>query len=173
VKFGLYDVCSTLHGFSLPVTHNCSTLPIDRIFAPAALIPLCCTGYLNFGEGVLSNHRAIWMDIPSGLLHLCHEEPLVKAPARWLQCTDPQVVTKYNTLLHQQLMEHNVFARMQALAQSITGMCLSKAQQVEYEVLDNIAVTAKQFAERHCQKIKVGAVPWCLQVSWSINHILY
>jgi len=78
-----YDVCSMLHGSSLPATHNCGTLPID-VFTPAALIPLFRAGYLNFGEGVLSNHPMIWMDIPAGLLHLSHEEPPVKAPAHQL-----------------------------------------------------------------------------------------
>jgi len=87
-KFRLYKVCSMLHGPSLPATHNHGTLPIDGIFAPAALIPLCHASYLSFGKGVLSNHRAIWMDFPAGLLHLSHKEPLIKAPAHWLKCTD-------------------------------------------------------------------------------------
>ncbi len=105
------------------------------------------------------------MDIPAGLLHLGHEETPIKAPACWLQCTDPQVVSSYNTLLHQKLTEHNVFNHIQLLEQSVTGPQLTKAQQAEYEAIDNIAVKAKHFTERHCRKIKAGAVPWCPQVS--------
>jgi len=56
LQFSLSDVCSTLHGSALPATHNCGTLPIDSIFAPAALIPMCHAGYLAFSEGVLSDH---------------------------------------------------------------------------------------------------------------------
>jgi len=49
-QFGLSDMCSTLHGSELPATHNCGTLPIDGIFAPEALIPMCHAGYLAFGK---------------------------------------------------------------------------------------------------------------------------
>jgi len=91
-RFGLSKVCSTLHGPSLPATHNCRNLPIDGIFAPDALIPMCCAGYLDFGEGVPSNHCAIWIDIPAAALHMCQQNSPAKAQARCLQCADPRVV---------------------------------------------------------------------------------
>jgi len=172
-QFGLSDVCSTLHGSFLPATQNHGTLPMDGIFAPAALIPMCHAGYLAFGEGVLSNHQALWINIPAGLLHMCHETSPVKAPAWGLQCADPGMVLQYNTLLHECLMEFNVFNRAQVLLQSLTSPHLTKAQQAEYEALDHILVDSKQFSKWHCWKIKAGTIPWCLQVSQSIYRILY
>jgi len=108
-KFGMSEVCSTLHGPLLPTTHNRGMLPIDSIFAPDALIPMCHAGYLAFREGVPSDHQAVWMDIPSALLHMCKDTYPVKASTRRLQCADPWVVLWYNTLLHEQLMKANTF----------------------------------------------------------------
>jgi len=108
-KLGMSAVHSTLHGAQLPVTHNRGTLPIDGIFIPDALIPMCRAGYLAFGEGVPSDHCAVWMDIPLALLHMCQDNSLVKNPVRHLQCTDPRVVLRYNTLLHECLTEANAF----------------------------------------------------------------
>jgi len=51
--------------------------------------------------------------------------------------------------------------------QSLTS-CLSKAQQAKYDWIDHEEVVTKQAAECRCQKIKVGAVPWCPQVMHSI-----
>jgi len=73
-----------LHGNSLQATHNHGSLPIDGIFAPAAIIPFCQVGYLAFGNGVPSNYQVIWLDILAGLLHLIPEATLAKAPAQRL-----------------------------------------------------------------------------------------
>jgi len=54
--FGLTEVLSALHGPNLPATHNHGSLPIDGLFAPVSLIPLCWVGYLPFGEGMPSDH---------------------------------------------------------------------------------------------------------------------
>jgi len=88
-KFGMSVVHPTLHGAQLPTTHNRGTLPIDGIFIPDALIPMRRAGYLAFGEGAPSDHRAVWMDIPLALLHMSQDNSLVKAPAHRLQCADP------------------------------------------------------------------------------------
>jgi len=172
-KFGMSKVCSTLHSPLLPASHNQGMLPIDGIFAPDALIPMCRAGYLTFGNGVLSDHQVVWMDIPSALLEMCKDTYPVKASTCHLQCADPWVVLQYNTLLHEQLTKANTFIQAETLQKSLTRHRLTKAQQTEYEALDNISTNSKQFAECHCRKIKAGNIPWCLQVSHSINRILY
>jgi len=78
-RFGLSEVCSTLHSPTLPATHNCGNLLINGIFAPDALIPMCQAGYLDFGEGVPSYHCAIWIDIPAVVLHMSQEISPAKA----------------------------------------------------------------------------------------------
>jgi len=134
---------------------------------------MCHASYLAFGEGVPSDHRAVWMDIPSALLHMSQDNYLVKASTRRLQCADPRVVLRYNTLLHERLTLANAFNPVQMLWNSITRHRLAKAQQVEYKALDHISIDSKRFAKCHCRKIKASNIPWCLQVSRSINRILY
>jgi len=55
----------TTHHRHPPATHNRGSLPIDGIFLPNALIDHCESGYLDFGEAIPSDHRAIWIDIPA------------------------------------------------------------------------------------------------------------
>jgi len=172
-QFGMSEVLSSVNTEALPASHNRGSLPIDGIFAPDAIIPFCRAGFLGFGEGVPSDHRAAWIDIPLPVLHLSSDTNTAKAQARRLQCADPRVVLQYNTLLHERLTTSNALSRVKALTDSITGTRLTKAQQAEYETLDNIVIDAKRFAERHCQKIKAGKIPWCPQVSRCMNRILY
>jgi len=146
-KFGMSEVISHGNPAQLPATHNRGSLPIDGIFVPDELIPFCWAGFLGFGEGVPSDHRLAWIDIPLPLLHLCLDSNPVKAPARRLQCTDPRIVLKYNNLLFDRLNNINVFSRVKHLSETITGARLTKAQQVEYETLDNIITDTKRFAE--------------------------
>jgi len=113
------------------------------------------------------------LDIPAGLLKLSPEEPPVKAQAHCLQCSDPRVVARYNSLLHQRLLEQNIFACTSSLVSSISGLCLTKTQQTEYKAINKISVEDKCFAEQNCWKIKAGKAPWCPLISHSINQILY
>jgi len=172
-KFGMSEVISSSNTEHLPAMHNRGSLPIDGIFVPDELIPFCRAGFLGFGEGVPSDHRTAWIDIPLPLLHLCSDSTPVKAQARRLQCADPRIVLKYNNLLLNRLNNNNVFPRMKHLSETITGARLTKAQQAEYKTLDNIITDTKCFTERHCRKIKAGNIPWCPQVSRGINRILY
>jgi len=49
-------------------THNQGSNPIDGIFIPTTLIPAVTSGYLAFGKGIPSNHRAIWINVPLAAL---------------------------------------------------------------------------------------------------------
>jgi len=46
-----------------PATHNRGSLPIDGIFLPSVLLNHCESGYLEFGEAIPSDHRALWINI--------------------------------------------------------------------------------------------------------------
>jgi len=67
-QMGLQEAVTAQHGPGKPNTHNRGSTPIDRIFIPAAYIPAIQLGYLAFNEGILSNHRAVWVDIPLNIL---------------------------------------------------------------------------------------------------------
>jgi len=75
-KFGLYDVCCFYSSQSLPPSHAQPWHPpYQWYFCPSCTYPSMPCRIFAFGEGILSNHHVLWMDIPAGLLHLSHDEP--------------------------------------------------------------------------------------------------
>jgi len=80
-KLGLVELLTQLHTATPPATHQRGSKPIDGIFVPAHLIPVCRGGYLAFGDGVASDHRAIWFDIPAAAICPWLDEPICQAPA--------------------------------------------------------------------------------------------
>jgi len=109
LELGLDVVFTSLHGKQAPATQNCQSLPIDGIFLPCDIIPYCQGGYLDFGNGVPSDHRVIWLDIPS--MYICPtatNQPR-HMTAWWLQCSDPCIIKQYMELFCQQLLENGMF----------------------------------------------------------------
>lgn len=64
-ELGLVDAVLSKHNSSPPATHNKndSHTPIDGIWV-SALLSIRGSMYRAFNEGVLSDHRAIWVNIP-------------------------------------------------------------------------------------------------------------
>jgi len=169
----LWPRSSIVHHQPAPATYNCGSTLIDGIFILTHLIPHCYSGYLNFGDDILSNHKVVWLDILVALICHTNSDQPVHAPAQRLQCKDTRIVQQYNDTLFQQITLHNIPARLTSLEQqSLTGW-LSKSQQVEYKWIDHEMVVAKCLAEWTCCKIMASAVPWCPQVTWCIYCILY
>jgi len=168
---GLVDGLMTQHRLPL-ATHNRGSLPIDGIFLPSTLIDHCDSGYLEFGEAIPSDHRALWIDIPAHYIGLEKKEAIERPLARRLHCKDPRVVARYNDLLWESLQENKLEKRTMELLKQ-TGARFTISQQLEYESIDKIATELKRNAESKCQKLKAGNVPWCPQVSKAINRILY
>jgi len=65
---GLSEVIITQHGTHRPNTHNHRQNPIDGIFLPNQLVQEVQSGYLAFGKGIPSDHRAVWVDLPIAAL---------------------------------------------------------------------------------------------------------
>jgi len=59
-----------LHGWASVPTQQCGSAAIDGIFLSPSLLKDMQGGFLNFGEVTISNHRAMWLDIPAVLLGL-------------------------------------------------------------------------------------------------------
>jgi len=67
-QVGLQEITITQHGNQGPNTYNWGTNPIDGIFIPTPLIQEVTSGYLAFGEGIPSDHWALWINIPIAAL---------------------------------------------------------------------------------------------------------
>jgi len=145
-KLGLVELLTTLHSSTPPATHQRGSKPIDGFFVPTHLAHLCRGGNLSFGDGVVSNHRAVWLDIPSAAVCPWLEESICRAPVRRLQCRDPRVVAKYNGLLIECFNQDQIQQQVSRLYEGFSGR-LSQAQRHEYETLDKQLVAAQLHAE--------------------------
>jgi len=66
----LVEAIHYLHGRALVPMHQCRSAVIDGIFLSPSLLKDAQGGYLKFGEVTISDHRAVWLDIPAFLLGL-------------------------------------------------------------------------------------------------------
>jgi len=60
-------------------THNRGTNPIDGIYVSMDLLSSITGGYLAFETVIPSDHRALWIDVPSILLGL-EETSCIRRP---------------------------------------------------------------------------------------------
>jgi len=91
-QMGLREIMTTQHGNQGPNTHNRGTNPIDGIFIPAQLIQEATLGYLAFGEGIPSDHWALWLDIPIAALGWFTVPKPIPLRAWRLKCNDPRII---------------------------------------------------------------------------------
>jgi hypothetical protein len=66
----LTEICTYRHGANGPPTLSWGQKAIDGIWVSPALLSCQC-GYLGFGEGTRSDHRALWIDLPMSLFGGC------------------------------------------------------------------------------------------------------
>jgi len=69
-EFDLVEVVTALHNRML---HQHTTMGANRsmaydIFIPTHFLPHCWGGYLEFGQGVPSDHQVLWIDLPANLV---------------------------------------------------------------------------------------------------------
>jgi len=98
-------------------------------------------GFLAFGK-LLGDHRGLWIDVPKVLLLGCNIPPLLHPTARRLQLHDPCIVNRYLSILHDAMVEKNIYLA------------------VEYEILDAEICTEMDLAEKKCRKLRMGAVKY-------------
>jgi len=170
---GLVEAIMAIHGNNGPNTHNRGKNPIDRIFTPWTLAQSLTSGYYAFGEGIPSNHRALWIDIPLATLGWFTVPSSIPLKAWRLQCKDPRIIEYYNKELHKLLAQHRLVKRLQVLSNQTQNWRITRTQQREYEEIDALTTQAKILAEAQCRKLPVGKVPWCPQLSKVIAQIWY
>jgi len=118
-QMGLIETIITQHGTHGPNTHNCGTNPINGIFIPSTLIQDVTSGYLAFGEGIPSNHRAVWIDLPLVALGWFNIPESVPLQARRLKCNDPRIIQWYNKALQEKLNQHQLAHCIKTLTQQV------------------------------------------------------
>jgi len=109
-KLGLVEAVTWLNTDTTeaPPTFQRGSRPIDGIFAAPQLLERAAGGYFGFGEAVLSDHQAIWVDFEMPQVCPQHQEAFTRPSARRLQCKDPRVITRYNEALWAGLISQNI-----------------------------------------------------------------
>ena len=158
---GIGEVMVGRHGDDLPPTCSGSK-PIDGIFASNEVRITKC-GYLGFGEAVFSDHRALWVDIDSSILCDGRPQLAMHVSARRLTLANPKTKTKYLELWAQFAATHKLADRIAELRMEPSTR-LTKAQQIEYEKIDQLRTEGEKFAERRCRKLRKGQIPFSPQL---------
>ena len=153
----LFEVIADRHS-PLPATFDRGSKAIDGIFASSAFAAPR-SGMLGFGEGIPSQHRAVWIDLTFEAL-TGHPEPLIVRPtARRLRLNDPRVVNRYTKSVKKHFHRHNLFSRATTLFSATEGH-LTPGQQEELEAIDAIRLEGMLEAERSCRRLRTGEVDW-------------
>ena len=129
---------------------------IDGIWlTPDVEMAKCTLLPFHFGVG---DHRAILVDIPSASILGDSFKHICRPAARRLQNTNPEVRQKYIERLHSYIvahqLQHKVYHLFQQPNMNNTVMTTS------LNLVDKILGEGMQNAEKHCRKIRAGAVPF-------------
>ena len=98
---------------SPPATHQMNTKrePIDGIFVTKG-IGVLKAGYLPFGEGGQSDHRALWIELEANRVLGMTVSDMKKIQPRRLTCSIPSLVSKYNTKLKEELKKEKLMEEL-------------------------------------------------------------
>ena len=166
----IFPVITGQHDGPAPATYNNGSYPIDEIFAtPGCKIKSC--GYLDHGENC-SNHQPLWIDFYTESLLGSNPPPVMNIKARRLKTNDPRIVDKYNTVLEEEFEKFDVYTRALELYNECSDTSTA-TQCAEYKLLDAIQTKAMKKAERKCQRLKMGAVPWSPAIKRACKLIQY
>jgi hypothetical protein len=112
----------------------------------------------------------LWMDVPVELALGYSPSAIAKASPKRLILQDPRIVKKYNAILQEHLVKHDVLPQLQKLETEIVGT-LSPAQITEYNRLDNLRIQATLFAQQRCRKLRMGEVPYSTKLCFAGKKI--
>jgi hypothetical protein len=148
---GLEEAVTKRHGRG-PATYQRGAVPIDGLFV-TPLLQGCASGYV---EGV-SDHVALWMDIPFTVAFGQDFETGAKRKPRRLKCNDPRVVDRYLRTLHQECRERFIPERVATLFDAAHGesgeVYWSEEYEQEWEAIDRRLTAAMNKAEQGCRKL--------------------
>jgi len=166
------EAISSLHGISLVPTHQRGSKAINGIFLSRSLLEEAKGGFLQFGKSMVSNHRAVWIDLPVQYFNMLHTTDITRAMGRQLKCQDPRIVEKYNKYLATVLKQENLMMKLLE-AMGHTDLDYEWANTNVLENLDQQWTQAKIDAECHCHKINTRHLPWTPSLMVAIYKVLY
>jgi hypothetical protein len=150
-QLSLCEVIIEKHGKDTPETYrrNNNKIPIDGIWTSPG-ISIENGGYFDYDVLIPdTDHHTLWIDI-SYIVAFGYIMPqlLQSSPAR-LRCTDPRIVSKYNSHLERFIQHHNLLTLTKQV-ETQASYPLPRSQQKKLEWIDKMRCTGVD------QKIKDG-----------------
>jgi len=98
-QMGFTEAITTQHRPNTPNMHNHGSTPINGIFLAPDVTQNITSGYVAFGEGIPSNHQAVWINILVGVMGWFAPPDTVPLKAWQLKCEDLRIVARCNLAL--------------------------------------------------------------------------
>ena len=163
-RLGLVSVYKHRFGLEqMPATYHRGSEPIDNIFVTQNFRTLRA-GMFAFGDGP-GDHRGLYVDIDIESFMGAEEYIVQRLQARRLISTNPLVTEKFNRLFNEQLQRNHIHEQIDELYSTFT-VPMTDAYIAKYEKIDRIQVSAFQYANKRCRKLRCGDVP----SSDTLNH---
>ena len=164
LTLGLQEAVTTRHRHNSPPAtqnRNRSRTPIDGLWTSRSL-EVVKAGYLAFGGGCPSDHRALWIDVSTSSI-LGHRPPrLLKPVAHRLNSADPRLWRRYCTRVVSGYEEHHIPAKIRRLKHLRSSQ--SPHDSLLLETLHHEVQTTtrriRQDTANHIKKVCRGEVPW-------------
>ncbi len=147
----LKEISHTVWGKREPNTHISGKLPIDGVWVSEDL-EVRGVKILTFGESV-GDHRTIIFDITTRSLLGEHQHRIVRAGCRRLVTRNQGALSRYQSILEQQMIIHRMHERLDRLIAEVGEGPATEEQELKMEKLDRQRVELQKHAERRCRRI--------------------
>jgi len=128
--------------------------------------------FLAFSKVTISDHRAVWLDIPAANLGMEQEQAIQRLAGRRLKCQDPHIIQKYNEHLETAIDTHQCLRQLKEVYKDGIST-LTQTQLDTLETINMKLTIAKLEAERQCRKIHAGKIPWTPGLTIATYKLLY
>jgi hypothetical protein len=137
---------------------NTNHEPIDGIWVTSGL-KAPSAGYLSFGDGCPSDHRALWIDLDYDGVFGYKGHPHVPPAIRRLNSRNPRIVEKYRTEVRRLLEALGLPAKLQVLHHKALQDGWSFTLEDKFNRIHTLQNDIRQSVEKNIGKLRVGEVP--------------
>jgi hypothetical protein len=170
---GMLNLIKDLNEGTPPNTHNRGSQQIDFVLAKARLFQDCIeqAGFLD--SSVLgSDHKGMYADLNTQALIGTGIDHLQRPSFCKLKLEDPRISDAYRKILHQQLVQHNVYHRVKCLSDAPKDVWDLSCEH-KYEVVECDVSAAMRYAEKSCSLRKQYLTPCARSIGSGKNAIRY
>ena len=154
-EVGMKDVIIDKHGEEkAPGTHIKGRVPIDGIFTTCA-INIKSRGYTRFNQGVQgqrTDHRCLWIDIPTSALFGSKTPPIMRFQGRQIKSGHPKIAKLFNKKYKEFVIKNNLH---QAIYQLEADVCfpITDEQRDRAEKIAKLRSEGIQYADKKCRRL--------------------